>query len=72
MIAGPACSSQRYWSVQHCRCHMFDLRTASTMNGPLHLAPGVQTHLLYGTGVRRDLQLLELDESLLTELQCNG
>lgn len=51
---------------------MFDLRTASTMNGPLHLAPGVQTHLLYGTGVRRDLQLLELDESLLTELQCNG
>ena len=42
------------------------------MSGPLHLAPGVQTHLRYGTGVRRDLQLLELDEALLTELQCNG
>lgn len=42
------------------------------MSGPLHLAPGVQTHLHYGTGVRRDLQLLELDEALLTELQCDG
>jgi hypothetical protein len=45
---------------------------SSAMSGPLHLAPGLQTHLHYGAGVRRDLQLLELDEALLRELQCNG
>jgi hypothetical protein len=42
------------------------------MSGPLRLAKGAQTHLHYGAGVRRDLQLLELDEGLLTELQANG
>lgn len=31
----------------------------SSMSGPLYLVPGVQMHLHYGTGVRRDLQLLD-------------
>lgn len=42
------------------------------MSGPLQLALGVPTHLQYGAAVRRDLQLLEVDEDVLKELLAQG
>lgn len=42
------------------------------MIGPLQLKLDTPTHVHYGAAMRRDLQLLEIDDAVLAELQATG
>lgn len=42
------------------------------MSGPVKLVPGRAATLQYGSAVRKDLRLLEVEEDVLKELQTRG